>query len=213
MPDGGVAAYRYDGLGRRIEKNVSGTITRYVYDEDDLVLELNGRNEVLTRYTHGPEIDEPLIVDKANESFSYHADALGSIVGLTDAGGSIIQSFSYDAFGRKVGESGSLQQLYSYTGREIDRESGDYYYRARYYDPSVGRFVSEDPLYQGVGVPGEQGKTEHLYLYTENNPINYNDPTGLFTVDPSCNEKPFNDDLIRAAAQDVLDRITKQPPA
>ncbi|MBI3661256.1 hypothetical protein HY230_12400 [Candidatus Acetothermia bacterium] len=207
LPDGGFATYRYDGLGRRIERNVNGIITRYLYDEADILLELKETNTILARYTHGPEIDDPLVVEKANESFFYHTDALGSVAGLTDATGNVIRTFSYDSFGRLVGESGALQQLYTYTGREFDQESGHYYYRARYYDPIVGRFLSEDPLHQNPRISGRQGAPGNLYLYTHNNPINYTDPTGLYTVGASCNEAPFFKPAIDRAARDALQKI------
>ena len=74
--------YRYDGLGRRVEKEVIAgaiTTTRYVYDNEDILLELNGSNVLVARYTHGPGIDEPLIMEKNSQLFYYHADGLGSI--------------------------------------------------------------------------------------------------------------------------------------
>ena len=78
--------YKYDGLGRRVEKEVvdAGTATtRYVYDNEDILLELNGANSIVARYTHGPGIDEPLIMEKNGQSFYYHADGLGSITEIT----------------------------------------------------------------------------------------------------------------------------------
>ena len=78
---GTTANYKYDGLGRRVEKEVitgSTTTTRYVYDNEDILLELNGANGIVARYTHGPGIDEPLIMEKNAQSFYYHADGLGS---------------------------------------------------------------------------------------------------------------------------------------
>ena len=74
---GNTTNYRYDGLGRRVEKEViagSTTITRYVYDNEDILLELDGSNAIVARYTHGPGIDEPLIMEKNNQAFFYHAD-------------------------------------------------------------------------------------------------------------------------------------------
>jgi len=79
-----ILSYKYDGLGRRIEKNVNGTITRYVYDKEDILLEYDGANNLVARYTHGPGIDEPLIMERGGQSYYYHADGLGSITTLTD---------------------------------------------------------------------------------------------------------------------------------
>ncbi len=82
VTNGTTANYKYDGLGRRVEKeviNVGTTVTRYVYDNEDILLELDGSNNIVARYTHGPGIDEPLILENASASFFYHADGLGSI--------------------------------------------------------------------------------------------------------------------------------------
>ena len=89
-----------DAFGRRIEKDVDGAITRYVYDGADILLEYDGAETLLARYTHGPGIDEPLIMERdldssdsfeATERFYYHADALGSVMELTDNSGAVRQ--------------------------------------------------------------------------------------------------------------------------
>lgn len=78
------AKYKYDAVGRRVEKEVNDgvtvKITRFVYDNEDILLELNRSNQIVARYTHGPGIDEPLIMEKTAQSFYYHADGLGSIM-------------------------------------------------------------------------------------------------------------------------------------
>ena len=185
FPDGTNAQYRYDGLGRRIEKNVSGTITRYVYDGEDILFEFNGTNRLLARYTHGDLIDEPLLMEhdlnangsfEANERFTYHTDGLGSITDLTDTTGAVTQSYVYDSFGNIVRQNGTLINPYTYTGREFDLESGLFYYRARYYDPRIGRFLSEDPI--------EYFDSLNLYEYLWGNPINWVDPYGLSVTSP-----------------------------
>ena len=86
---GTVVSYKYDGLGRRVEEEVSDgatiKVTRYIYDNEDILLELDGSNNITARYTHGPGIDEPLVMEKAGASFFYHADGLGSITEITDS--------------------------------------------------------------------------------------------------------------------------------
>jgi len=72
-----------------------------------------------------------------------HADGLGSISALTNTSGTIVQTYSYDSFGN-ITASGSISQPFTYTGREYDSETGMYFYRARYYDPKVGRFEKND---------------------------------------------------------------------
>jgi RHS repeat-associated protein len=175
-----VAAYAYDPLGRRIERLLPGPILHtYVYDGEDilkqdftsLLLEPGMLDPPPHLYVHGPGIDEPLAVVHGNDSvWNYHADGLGSIIAVTDsATQQIAYARAYDAFGNL--ESGIAEEGYAYTGREWEPESGLYYYRARYYDPKIGRFISEDPIGFGGGI--------NFYSYVENNPVNYVDPDGL----------------------------------
>jgi len=174
------STYRYDGLGRRIEKvaNAStgsaqaGQTTRYIYDGEDILLEYDGANVLQARYTHGPGIDEPLAVTKGGATFFYHQDGLGTVTDLTDSAGVTAKSYSYDAYGTILESPGTLEQPYTYTGREFDAESGLYYYRARYYDPATGRFLQKDPI--GFG-----GTQMNLYGYVGNAPTVYIDPYGL----------------------------------
>jgi RHS repeat-associated protein len=147
-------------------------VTRYIYDTEDILLELDGSNNVVARYTHGPGIDEPLIMEKAGASFFYQADGLGSITELTDSAGVVKQSYTYSSFGKIESQlDPTFIQPYTFTAREFDTETGLYFYRARYYDPSIGRFLSEDPA----------GSLSDLnfYAYVRNNPAKFTDPTGL----------------------------------
>ncbi|HEY7165683.1 MAG TPA: tandem-95 repeat protein [Candidatus Binatia bacterium] len=175
--------YRYDGLGRRVEKEViagTTTITRYVYDNEDILLELDGSNSIVARYTHGPGIDEPLIMEKNNQSFFYHADGLGSITEITDQSGAVVQRYAYSSFGKIESQlNPNFAQPYTYTARELDSETGLYYYRGRYYDPAIGRFLETDP----IGIAGGPNS----YVYDTNDPINQLDPFGLDPVDVVAN--------------------------
>jgi len=109
--------------------------------------------------------------------YYYHADGLGSITGLSDATGTMVQTYGYDAFGN-VTPTGGITKPFTFTGREYDAETSMYFYRARYYDPVMGRFVTKDPIGFAGGV--------NLYAYVQNNPINRIDPTGLSSNDMSC---------------------------
>ena len=195
------ANYKYDGLGRRIEKEVTETgvttTTRYIYDNEDILLELDGDNNITARYTHGPGIDEPLIMEKGSASFYFHADGLGSITELTDNIGSVAQSYTYSSFGKIESQlDPNFIQPFTFTAREFDAETGLYYYRARYYKPSNGRFLSEDPFNiasliatrrpASLSFPGD-GLTISLRLpslfsnqfaYVMNNPVGSGDPSG-----------------------------------
>ena len=135
----------------------------------------------LARYTHGPGIDEPLIMERDldssgtfenGECFYYQADGLGSVTGLTDSEGAVAQSYVYDSFGQIVQQLGALPNPYTYTGRELDEETGLYHYRARYYHPDSGRFTTEDPIAFLGGI--------NFYVMTQNSPTNWVDPWGLW---------------------------------
>ncbi len=91
---------------------------------------------------------------------------------LTDGSGNAVKGYTYKSFGEIYSETGSLVQPFTFTGREYDPESGLYFYRARYYDPRAGRFLTKDPI-------GFAGGDVNLYRYVGNNPITFVDPLGL----------------------------------
>ena len=187
MPGGIVASYAYDPFGRRISKTVNGVTTRYLYDGMDIIKEYDGTGALLATYRHGPGIDEPVAMTRGGQTVYYHADGLGSVTGLTNSSQVVVESYGYDGFGN-LNQAPTVQNPYTYTGREWDAETGLYYYRARYYDPKVGRFLQQDPVLQ----PTPKGKNlqnpisklltrpQELqpYVYTLNNPVNYIDPKG-----------------------------------
>ena len=168
------STYRYDGLGRRIEKVGNGQTKRFVYDGEDILLEYDGANVLQARYTHGPGIDEPIAVTKGGSTFFYHQDGSGTVTELTDSAGAVAKSYVYDAFGNILDQAGVVETPYSYVGREFDQETGLYYFRTRYYDPRIGRFLRKDPIGLIGGV--------NLYAYVGNNPLNIRDPWGLFPL-------------------------------
>jgi RHS repeat-associated protein len=161
------ARFSYDPLGRRVEKIAGGVTTSYTYDEDDVLREVRGSTTL--KYVHGPAIDEPLAADDGASLSSFHADALGSVVRMTNATGAVTLTRMYDAWGTL--ETGGNEPGYSFTGREWDPETGLYYYRARYLDPRTGRFATEDPIRFAGGV--------NFYSYAGNDPGNNIDPFGL----------------------------------
>ncbi len=167
------STYRYDGLGRRIEKVANGQTKRYVYDGEDILLEYDGSNVLQARFAHGQGIDEPIAVTKGSNTFFYHQDGLGSVTDLTDTAGVTAKSYSYDAYGNILESPGTVDQPYTYTGRELDAESGLLYYRARYYDPATGRFLQKDAAGFSGGI--------NFYAYVGANPTIFVDPFGLFS--------------------------------
>jgi len=130
---------------------------------------------VRARYTFGPGLDEIISAEVPGRSGSvfYLTDHLGSVRRLVDPSGAVIADYTYDSFGKVIEQSGSVYNPYGYTGRVLDRRSGLMYYRARYYDPSVGRFTTKDPI-------GFAGGDMNLYAYVSNDPVNFVDPLGLY---------------------------------
>jgi RHS repeat-associated protein len=175
LPTGLKVNYKYDGLGRRIQRTTSASANeRYVYDGNDVLLDLNADWSVATTYLSRPGIDNHLRQTSATTGVSYYlTDHLGSTSALTDAAGNIVEQISNDSFGNGPGIT---RTRYGYTGRERDPDTGFYYYRARFYDPQVGRFISEDPLGLSGGL--------NTYAYVENDPIGAVDPLGLWGYRP-----------------------------
>jgi RHS repeat-associated protein len=172
---GGTATFKYDPFGRRVQKafTVSGTTTttNYVYDGPTLLEEVDSSGAVLARYAQGQNIDEPLAELRSTTTNFYQADALGSVTSLSNTGGTLAQTYTFDSFGKQTASSGSATNPLRFTAREFDSETNLYYYRYRYYDPQIGRFVSEDPL--GF----ESGPS--FYVYVSNDPTSFFDPSGL----------------------------------
>jgi RHS repeat-associated protein len=175
-------SFAYDAFGRRVSKSIDGVTTKYTYDGDVLITEKSPSQGVI-RFVYGTGIDEPLCMMKTNPAarYYYHLDGLGSVRTITNATAGLVEAYAYDAFGRptitnasgKVKEKSPIGNSMAFTGRIYDQESGLYNYRARYFHPSLGRFVQMDPVGQFVG-------GANLYAYVGNNPINYVDPLGLF---------------------------------
>jgi RHS repeat-associated protein len=170
LPNSVSVNYKYDGLGRRIQRTTNaGANERYVYDGHDALIDLNADWSVATTYFNDLGIDSHLRQTNSSTGTSYFlTDHLGSTDALTDIGGNAIEQLTYDSFGNSAG---SARTRYDYTGRERDPDTGQLYYRARFYDPRLGRFISEDPI-------AFYGGDVNLYAYVLNNPLRLIDPEG-----------------------------------
>jgi RHS repeat-associated protein len=169
---GGTVSFKYDPFGRRIYKSSSSGTSVFAYDGDNLIEETNAAGAVVARYSQGLNIDQPLAMLRSSATSFYHADGLDSVTSLSSGAGSLAQTYTFDSFGKQTASSGSLVNPFQYTGRESDSETGLYYYRARYYDPNTGRFLSEDPI-------RFKGGTVNFYAYVDGDPTTQTDPSGL----------------------------------
>lgn len=167
------ARFTYDPVGRRTGKTILSANTNFLYDGVNPVQELDG-STVTANLLTGAGVDERFMRTDAAGSSIFLTDALGSTVALADAAGNTTSTYSHGPYGM-LSATGTSDNSYTYTGRESDG-LGIYYYRARYYDPVTGRFLSEDPM-------GFAGGGPNLYAYAGNAPTEYVDPLGLIHIE------------------------------
>jgi len=170
--------FRYDLFNRRIAKITNGQALHTVYDGQHAWADYDAAGQVDTRYLFGPRVDEIVARQRTGEGVVWYlADELGTVRDLVDSAGALLNHVEYDSFGRVMTQTNAAAgDRFLFTGREYDAELGLYYYRARYYDPSLGRFIAEDPS-------GFDGNDANLYRYVGNSPLNGTDPTGLIVAE------------------------------
>jgi RHS repeat-associated protein len=174
-------SYTYDAAGRRVQKAVDGqTTTKYVYDGDHCIAEYDGSGSLLRKYIYGPRVDEPIcmIETAGSATYYYHFDGLGSVVALTNSSGSAVQLYEYSVYGQVAASDPNHPNRFLFTGREFDKDTGLYYYRARYYNPEIGRFLQTDPIGCAAGI--------NWYAHCGNNPLMFIDPFGLCRTSNYC---------------------------
>ena len=164
------AGFIYDGFGRRTSKTVGQNTTQYIYDWLNPVQEIQGGALSASLLT-GLRPDEYFFrSDSEGNVSSVLTDALGSTIGLVGSTQTVATSYNYGPFGSTASGGASSTNSYQFTGRENDG-TGLFEYRSRYYDSSLQRFVSQDPI-------GFAGGDSNLYAYVRNEPTNHRDPTG-----------------------------------
>jgi RHS repeat-associated protein len=176
----GAVTIVYDGDGDRVAKTVNVVMTRYLVDDlnptgyAQVVEELVG-GAVQRTYTYGLQrINQNQLISGTWTPSFYGYDGFDSVRTLTDASGAVTDTYEYDAWGNGVNVTGSSPNLYLYRGEQYDPDLGLYYLRARYFNPSTGRFLARDPA---EGIPMSP-YTLHKYLYASADPVNRVDPSG-----------------------------------
>lgn len=145
------------------------------YDGIHCIAKYDASNQLINEIVYGPEIDEVLCsLDSSATAHYYHQDALESVVAVTDGFGNKSAAYEYDVYGKIKDKTGSFKNEITYTGRWLDEDTGLYYYRARWYDASAGRFISRDPIGTVGGI--------NLYGYVGGNSANATDPLGEFAI-------------------------------
>ena len=170
-------SFTYDAEGLRTGKTVNGEKTVYVWDGDQVVMELSKGGAVQKRYIRGNDL---VYADKGEntEKTYYVTDMHGNVVQLLDESGNVTKTYEYDSFGNEVKPEKKDENPYRYCGEYYDKETEEVYLRARYYEPSVGRFITRD-TYTGES---NEPLSLHLYTYCENDGVNAWDPSGHYKI-------------------------------
>ena len=176
------ATYTYDAFGRRIAAEVDAdgagagpaVKTWTAFDGENLYADFDGSGTLQKRYLYGPAIDALLArTDSGGTTAWYLSDKLGTVRDLVNTSGTVVDHIAYEGFGKVASETGPASgDRFKFTGRELNAETGDYYYRARHYSASTGRFTGRDPI-------GFAGGDVNLFRYAGNGPTNARDATGL----------------------------------
>lgn len=167
------AKYTYYGDGLRASKQVGSDFTRYVYLNGRVIEELDASGNVKARNIWGNELlyREDLTSGQAGY---YYYNGHGDVTSVKRADGTVLNAYDYDIWGNILSSTESMSNPFKYTSEIYDEETGFYYLRARYYDPSIGRFINEDTYEGQIDNP----LSLNLYTYVHNNPLRYSDPSG-----------------------------------
>lgn len=177
-----VAEFTYDGFGRRVTKTASGVVTNYQWDDDHVVAELDGAGNAIARYAFYPGVDKPHSVTTSAGTFVMATETPGNVIGLMPyTSNSVSAQYSYKPFGAMERNDQTVTNSLRFQARPYDPETGYYYFRARYYDPTISRFISEDPAGLAAGM--------NPYTFESNNPVNSSDPYGLDDGDCRVSDK------------------------
>jgi RHS repeat-associated protein len=176
-------SYAYDALGRRIRVAADGATNYLVHSGPHVIAELDAAGTLQRSYTHGPGIDNILAMtvhtNTATNTYYFLKDHLGTVHAVTDDSGLVVESYTYDAWGNVTAHDPAgvpipttrIGNRYLFQGREYSWKTGLYYFRARWYNPTTGRWLSKDP----IGIAGGLNQ----YVFCGNRPVTSGDPFGL----------------------------------
>ena len=185
-PDAGVNQYLYDPVGRRIRSMDSLGVRRFLYDGQNPLADIAGDEPLpvyAMTYTPSLNIDDLISLHQDGNTSYFLRDGQHSVRGLLRPDQTLQTTYEYNPYGAIRSQTGSTDNAFAFTGRRVEPDSGLMYYRTRYYDPEVGRFLKKDSYKGTLDAPLSQ----HRYAYVLNNPVNWVDPKGLtaFPSDPT----------------------------
>jgi RHS repeat-associated protein len=173
FPDGSYAAYKYDVLGRRIQKDFNGIVTKFIYDRNWLLSEYDGAGDLQRTYLRGVADTTPSFLYDGSEVYFMHHDHLGTSNAISNENGDLLWVASYKGFGEATVNVENIMNNLRYAGQYFDKESGLHYNYFRYYYPSIGRYIVDDPIGFAGGI--------NTYVYAQSNPTNKFDKLGLWS--------------------------------
>ena len=157
--DGNIQVNRYDAEGLRHEMKENGSLVKFIFNPDrEAVVEESSSG--LTRYIRSSELIARN-TDAARTYYHYASDEMGSTTHIVDENGNVKNRYAYDAWGKIMAKEEAIPNRFTYYGQQIDPITQQYYLRARFYNPVIGRFTQED-TYRGDGL--------NLYVYCTNRP-------------------------------------------
>jgi RHS repeat-associated protein len=173
--NGATTTYGYDAFGNRVRKTAPTGMLRYILDGHNLFMELDGSGNPVREYTYFPGVDQPHSMRSGTQTYYYLTEPSGTVVAMVNGQRAAVNSYQYDPWGAVTGLQEAVANPLRFAAREYDVETGLYYNRARYYDPELGRFISEDPIGLAGGI--------NPFACGADDPVNRSDPAGMAPIE------------------------------